>query len=274
MRIWLCGLLAACGGGGDSGPRPTTFGGDRPVDIKAPPSFDAGRDYPLIVALHGYGGNSFQHTAYFGLTKLVTDGEALMIAPDGIVDTGGRQFWNADPQCCDFGGKNPDDVGYIGKLVDDVLASWPVDRNRVFIIGHSNGGYMAYRMACERPDVITGIAGLAGAAASMRASCTPERSVNVLQIHGTLDDVVPYVSGEESVQQWSDHDGCTGPFVPGATFDLEAALPGNETRALAVACPTGVAVELWKIEGGSHIPNFGAGFTPTLWRWLQDHPRK
>ena len=72
---WVC-LLAACGGG-DSGPRPATFGGDRPTDLKVPPAFDDSRDYPLILALHGYSGNSFQHAAYFGLTKLVSDGEAL-----------------------------------------------------------------------------------------------------------------------------------------------------------------------------------------------------
>jgi len=267
-------LLVACGGSEDKGPRPTTFGETRPVDIKLPPGFDDGRDYPLIIALHGYGGNGFQHAAYFGLAKLVADNEALMLAPDGITDTGGRQFWNADPQCCDFGGKNPDDVGYIGKLIDDVIDAYPIDTKRVFIIGHSNGGYMAYRMACERPDVVTAIAGLAGAAASNPTSCTPERSVNVLHIHGTADATVPYSGASGSVQQWVTHDGCDATLTNGAMYDLENLIAGSETQAQSAGCPTGVAVELWKIEGGSHIPNFGPMFTPTLWQWLKDHPRK
>lgn len=275
---WVC-LLAACGGG-DSEPRPVTFGDDRPVDLRVPPDLDGGRDYPLVLALHGYGANGFVQAAYFGLPDLVADGEALLLAPDGTVDSTGKLFWNADPACCDFDGTNPDDVGYLGKLIDDVIASYPVDRSRVFVIGHSNGGFMAYRMACERADVITAIAGLAGGAASVPASCTPERAVHVLHIHGTADATVPYAPGglgagaEESVAQWAGHDGCDATLTAGATYDLEKSLPGSETQALAAACPPTVTVELWKVEGGSHIPNWGPAFTPTLWSWLTDHPRK
>ena len=276
---WLC-LLAACGGG-DSGPRPTTFGDDRPVDIKVPPAFDDSHDYPLIIGLHGFGSNGFTHAAYFGLTKIVSDGDALLLAPDGTLDNSGRQFWNADPACCDFDNKNPDDVGYLGKLIEDVIAAYPVDKSRVFVIGHSNGGFMAYRMACERPDLVTAIAGLAGAAASVPSSCTPARTVNVLHLHGTADATVPYAGGglggggaEGSVQQWAGHDGCGTTLTAGATYDLDTVTAGNETQALSAACPSGVAVELWKIEGAGHIPNWGPAFTPTLWQWLTDHPRK
>jgi polyhydroxybutyrate depolymerase len=267
---WLC-LVAACGGS-DSGPRPTTFGDTRPVDIKLPPTFDDSRDYPLILALHGYGGNSFQHAAYFGLTKLVSDGEAIMLAPEGTPDNGGRQFWNADSQCCDFNNKNPDDVAYLGKLIDDVIAAYPIDKSRVFVIGHSNGGYMAYRMACERPDVITAIAGLAGSATA-QTTCAPARSVNVLHMHGTVDAVVPYDVAEPSTQQWAGHDGCGATLTAGAMFDIEAAA-GTETQSLTAACPAGVTVELWKMTGAGHVPNFGPAFTPTMWTWLKDHARK
>ena len=269
MKLAWVALLVACGG--DSGPRPTTFGGDRPVDIKLPPAFDDSRDYPLILALHGYGGNSFQHTAYFGLTKLVSDGEAIMIAPDGLVDSINKQFWNADPACCDFGGKNPDDVAYLGKLLDDVIDAYPVDKSRVVVIGHSNGGYMAYRMACDRADVITAIAGLAGAASSNPAACVPAHSVNILHMHGTVDDTVPY--SEASVEQWAGKDGCTAALTAGATMDL-VSVDGSETQALTAGCPAGVTVEQWKMEGAGHIPNFSAQFTPTMWSWLTAHPRK
>jgi polyhydroxybutyrate depolymerase len=280
MRFIVCVFAVVACGGGDSGPRQMMFGTDaRPAILDVPPAFDDGRDYPLIVALHGYSGNGFQHAAYFGLSQLVDADEALMIAPDGTTDDGGRQFWNADPACCDFGGKNPDDVAYIGKLIDDVIAAWPVDTSRVVLVGHSNGHFMSYRMACERPDVITAIAGLAGAASSMPAACTPARSVNVLHIHGTDDDTVPYAGGnaqgaEASVQQWVMHDGCTPALTPGATYDLENSIAGNETQALAAGCPAGVAVELWRMDGAGHLPNWGPGFRTTLWQWLEDHPRK
>lgn len=274
MKLAWLGLLAACGSS-DSDPRPTTFGDARPVDIRVPPAFDDSREYPLIIALHGFTSNAFTHTAYFGLTKLVSEDQAIMLAPEGTTDALGRQFWNADPVCCDFTNKNPDDVGYLGKLIDDVLATYPVDRSRVFVIGHSNGGYMAYRMACERADVITAIASLAASASSQPTACKPERDVNILHMHGTADATVPYENNAEgSVLQWAGHDGCGTALTEGATFDLENVAAGSETQALAAACPPGVTVELWKLRGVGHIPNWSPAFTPTMWTWLTDHPRK
>src|SRR4051794_37148555 len=134
-------LLAACGG--SDGPRPITFGGDRPVDLKVPATLTPGKDYPLVVVLHGYGVNGFVQSAFFGTTTLPANDQALVLAPEGTVDSTGNQFWNADPACCDFGHTNVDDVAYIGGLIDDVMDAWPVDPKQVYVIGHSNGGYMA-----------------------------------------------------------------------------------------------------------------------------------
>ncbi|MBA3819151.1 MAG: hypothetical protein H0X17_09690 [Deltaproteobacteria bacterium] len=282
LGLALVGGSAGCGGdgGGDGAPRPTTFGGDRPVELDVPPTFDEGRTYPLILGLHGYGSSGFVHAAYFGLTKLVSDGEALLLAPDGTIDSGNRPFWNADPACCDFGNTNVDDVGYLGTLLDDVIASWPVDRTRVYVIGHSNGSFMAYRMACERADVITAIAGLAGVASSDPAACQPERPVNVLHIHGTADATVPFAGGSiggqgatGSVEQWARHDNCNPTRTAAGSLDLESSIPGAETVIEAAVCPPDRAVELWRVEGGSHVPSWGPTFTPTLWQWLVNHAR-
>lgn len=273
-------LLAACGD--DGGPRPTTFGGDRPVELKTPATLTDGKDYPLVVVLHGYGASGFVQSAYFNTSMLPGMDAALVLAPDGLVDASGKQFWNADAACCDFDGKKPDDVGYIGGLIDDVLASWPVDRKQVFIVGHSNGGFMAYRMACERADVIAAIAPLAGLASSDPAACNPSRPVNVLHMHGTADDTVPFgptsaigtVGALGSVAQWAGKNGCGTTRTPGSDIDLVPALAGAEThRSTETGCPAEGAVELWSIEGGSHIPAFGSSFLGTLMQWFTDHRR-
>ncbi len=275
-------LLAACGDGDDGGPRPTTFGGDRPVELKAPATLTDGKEYPLVVVLHGYGASGFVQSAYFNTSMLPGMDAALVLAPDGTVDASGKQFWNADPACCDFGGKNPDDVGYIGGLIDDVLATWPVDRKQVFIVGHSNGGFMAYRMACERADVIAAIAPLAGLASSDAAACKPSRPVNVLHMHGTADDTVPYgptsaigtVGALGSVAQWAAKNGCGATRTPGSDVDLVPTIAGAEThRSTETDCPAEGAVELWAIEGAGHVPAFGSSFLGTLMQWFTDHRR-
>jgi polyhydroxybutyrate depolymerase len=263
-------LCAACGG--DPAERPRSFGGERPVTLQVPAQLDERREYPLVLVLHGYSANGFVQQAYFGLPDLVARGEAFLLAPEGTVDLGGRQFWNADPVCCDFDRIGPDDVAYLGRLIEDVMESWPIDPGAVFAIGHANGGFMSYRLACERADLFAGILVLAGHAVSL--PCQPARPVSVLHVHGTLDDFISYAGAAPSVTQWAGLDGCSGARARGADLDLEAGLAGAETRTESTGgCPAGVAVDLWTLEGGGHIPSLGPAFTPTAWQWLTDHRR-
>ncbi len=281
--LLLLTVVSACGGGEDTPTRPLTFGGARPVDLKVPMELTAGKKYPLYLVLHGFGATGFTQSAYFGVSNLPGADAALVLAPDGTPNSTGRQFWNADPACCDFEGQKPDDVAYLGTLLDDVLETWPVDPNQVFVLGHSNGGFMAYRLACERADVIAAIGSLAGLASSNAATCQPSRAVNVLQMHGTSDATVPYAAGgsgigtvgaEGSVTQWGTHNGCAATRTAGPTLDLENGVPGAETHPhTTTGCPTNGAADLWEMQGAGHIPNWGPTFTPTLVQWFTDHRR-
>jgi polyhydroxybutyrate depolymerase len=274
-------LLAACGAD-ESGPRVKTFGGDRPADLQTPATLTEGKQYPLIVLLHGYGASGFVQTAYFHLRTLLDADAALFIAPDGTTDAGGKQFWNADPDCCDFANTGVDDVAYLGGLVDDIVAEWPVDKNEVFFLGHSNGGYMSYRMACERADAISAIVSLAGNAASVPANCNPSRPVSVLHMHGTADTTVPYTGGTTfgsvgavaSVEQWASHDGCGTTRSATVTLDLDTTVGGAETHGETTAdCPTKTSVDLWTLEGSTHLPIFDQPVATTLLDWMVAHKR-
>lgn len=278
----VVGMVVACGGGTDE-PPPRLFGGDRPAELETPTTLTDGKQYPLVLVLHGFGANGFAQAAYLGLSDLPARDEAFVIAPDGTPNSTGRLFWNADPACCDFDGQNPDDVAYLGGLIDDVVAAWPVDPAAVYVVGHSNGGFMAYRLACERADVIAAIAPLAGLAASNAAGCVPSRPVHVLHLHGTADATVPYTAGgtgigtvgaEGSVGQWAAHNGCGTTRTAGELLDLESSVAGAETQPHTTdGCPADGAVELWRMEGAGHIPIWGPSFTPTLVQWFLDHRR-
>lgn len=265
--------LAACGS--DPAPRPMTFGGDRPTQLQVPASFDPTKTYPLLVVLHGYGASGFVQESYFGLKALPDAGQAFVLAPDGLIDSMDHPFWNADPACCDYDMTHPDDVGYLGGLIDSVSAAWPVDPGAVLVLGHSNGAYMAYRMACDRADVVTNIIAVAGAAASDAATCVPHQPVEVLHIHGTTDTEVPYVPiANDSVAQWVEHDGCAATRTAGPDLDLDYSIAGAETHtATADGCPAGIAVELWTMEGASHLPNLDASFAPRMFQYLLAHRR-
>ncbi len=226
------------------------------------------------MVLHGYSASGFVQEAYFGVKAEVTAGRAFVVAPDGLVDSQGHEYWNADPGCCDFDHTNVDDSGYLRGILDDVRAAYP-SIDRVWLIGHSNGGYMSYRMACDHADIVDDILVLAGDAATDPSVCNPVKPVEVLHLHGDQDVTVPYATtAMRSVDQWAVHDGCGTSFRAGTTYDLDASLPGAETSSqIAEGCPAGIDLELWTIAGAGHVPNLTASFEPTAVQWFLDHPR-
>lgn len=277
---WI--FLAACGGGTDAPTdRPMTFGGDRPVQLQVPPDFSDDRDYPVVMILHGYGVSGFIQQTFLGLTELADTHDVLVLAPDGTLDGTGKPFWNAGERWC-AATACPDDAGYLGGVLDDVIATWPVDETRVSLVGHSNGHFMSYRMMCDRADVVTAIAGLAGLGPV--DPCMPSQPVHALHMHGTADAVVPYGGGDwggvtvpsavESVAQAAARNGCTGAPTAGEPKDLDSQLPGAETAvAVTGGCPADGAADLWTLEGAGHVPSFSPAFVPELTAWLDAHAR-
>jgi polyhydroxybutyrate depolymerase len=264
--------------------RPTRFGGERIVDLQVPAGFDDDRRYPLALVLHGYSINGFLERGFLGMAALTTSGDAFVLAPNGLPDGEGKPFWNADPACCDFDGLAPDDVGFLTTLVDEVTAVWPIDRDRVFLIGHANGGFMAYRLACEQAARFPRIVVIAGAASLDPAACAPAQPVSVLHLHGTADPEFPYEGGGlfgatpdspgavASTERWAAYGGCGATrSSAGADVELDDVVTGPETRREAYdGCPAGTCVELWSQVGSDHLPVMARTFVPTVWPWLAE----
>ncbi|MCB9639247.1 MAG: alpha/beta hydrolase fold domain-containing protein [Myxococcales bacterium] len=263
----------------------TVFGGARPATLKVPKSYDAQKTYPLIVVLHGYGATGPLQSSYMGMDILVEKAGVLLIAPDGMKDPTGKQYWNATDACCDFANSGVDDVAYIRGLIEEIKQSYQVDPKRVFLVGHSNGGFMSYRMACEAADLIAGIVSLAGATYANDASCSPSQAIHVLQVHGTNDTTISYTGGVllttsfpgavDTVTKWGKYNKCQGTLVETqASFDFDGLLVGSETKeAQFGSCPAGGDVRLWTIQGGAHIPALTENFSTEVWKWMQDHAK-
>ncbi len=164
--------------------------------------------------------------------------------PDGTVNRKGDHFWNATDACCDMDRSAVDDSGYIKALIDEIGSRYRVDPKRVFLVGHSNGGYMSYRMACDHADRIAALVSIAGATWQDSARCKPQAPVSVLQVHGTADAEVPYEGGpgfpgaRETVARWAALDGCS-PEIDRSSppLDIDDVLPGAETTISHGASP-------------------------------------
>jgi polyhydroxybutyrate depolymerase len=240
----------------------------------------------LVVLLHGYGSSGAVADGYMKLSQLAQQQGFLLAAPDGTVDARGQRFWNATDACCNREGREVDDVGYLSALIDEVKAVHGVDAGRVFVIGHSNGGFMAHRLACERADRVAGIVSLAGATWKSPQRCSPTRPVSVLQVHGTDDQVIRYAGGEhapgatpypsamETVRLWAQKNGCGSTLSSGSARRDLLEPAGAETREDDFeGCPAGGGVSLWSMENGSHVPALREGFAAALYGWLSAHAR-
>ncbi|HET7502057.1 MAG TPA: hypothetical protein VFK02_13665 [Kofleriaceae bacterium] len=271
VRALIVVGLAACGTS-TSQPRPRTFGGDRPAELEVPEVLQSNRRLPLVVVLHDYGTDGATEEDYFNLENFSRSDVGFLIAPEGMTDSQGKQFWNADPTCCDRDHQNPDDVGYVGNLIDQIRIAWPIDPKATMVIGYGNGGSMAYRLACERADVVSNVVVLS--APMITTPCTPTSPVNVLHIHGTADTITPYTAAGQSVQQWGVFDHCATSRTTGSPMDIDDAIAGNETLTESVSgCPAGISVELWTIESGTHTPSLATQFGATMQAWLSSHHR-
>ena len=166
-------------------------GVERTYTIRVPRIADSTRALPLVVALHGRGGNGERMVRWSGFDAKAEVEGFLLVAPDG---TGDPRGW--------YTGFVPggaiDDVGFIGALIDTVAHRYPVDRDRVYVTGHSNGGVLAHRVAADLSTRIAAGAAVAGAigvrsgdgrTTSIEA---PRAPVPMLIIHGDADDIVPY----------------------------------------------------------------------------------
>src|SRR5262245_31050828 len=130
--------------GGSAGDGP--IGGDRPVEVFVPSSYEEGTPTALVLLLHGYTASRNQQELYFQIEPQAEARGFLYAHPDGTKDTGGSQFWNATDACCDLYNSGVDDSGYLAMVIEQIKAKYTVDAKRVFLAGHSNGGFMSYRM--------------------------------------------------------------------------------------------------------------------------------
>ena len=259
----------------------------RPYDIHLPADYAPARPVPVVLAIHGGGGNSraAARTTCPGGDIDSPDCLHAMAGREGVAvvypnGTGARllaklRTWNAGGgaegwQCvsgraCKDG---VDDIAYFRALLAD-LARWiAVDPRRVYATGLSNGGAMSHRLACQMAERIAAIAALGGENQyATTAACAPRRPVPVLQIHGTADpcwryeggkaacaqrDDMQKISVEASMRIWAAINGCAS---------ARAAQPASQPMASEAHIRTEripwagcrADTELIRVVGGGHV---------------------
>jgi polyhydroxybutyrate depolymerase len=278
----------ACSAGGGSvqsppppGPsvshRQLTFAGQtRGYRLYAPATADRARRLPLVLVLGGVGDSADSMANATGFDREADAGGFIVVYAEGV-----RLNWAAGFCCSGPDSNSVDDVGFFNHLLDQLESVLPVDPSRIYATGVSAGAMMAYRLACEDANRIAGIGSVAGT--MLFATCHPTRPVSVIEIHGTVDPLVPFDGGEVSppgvatqpvpsatalAQHWAVLDSCANPLA------VQTQPP--VTTSTWASCAAGTGVRLIAIEGGGHTwfaTGFGAAngavdATHEIWSYL------
>jgi polyhydroxybutyrate depolymerase len=264
--VFFCLLVVSCSNSDELGPirkfrdyqSMRVDGRTRTFLLNLPPEYYSGAGhFPLVIAMHGTGGDAYQFEHDYAFTKLANDKEFVVAYPEGVRGNGllGIRTWNAG-YCCDYASKNDvDDVKFIRELIDQLIDRYHIDPKRVYLTGMSNGGMMAYRMACEVSNLIAAIATVSCSMVTGQ-DISPSQPMPVLHLHSELDVKVPYEGGiglggyyfppiDSVLNVWSVANGCTsGPQL----------LVDNEDYLLTEweNCANNVVIQYYLTKDGGH----------------------
>ncbi len=207
---------------------------------------------PTIVVLHGQSGTGLRARRNLGLEDLKSPGVAVVYldAIDGHWDVGDA--------------RSQRDAQFVRDTVAKLIADGVTDRRRVFLVGASTGGMLAYRVACADPAMFAGVAVLiSNMTAADAPNCKPSAPVALMSIAGVADPVTPYAGGKANLSDFKDElvsvDASLAPFrqAAGCGQKTSAELPDrdpNDGSRVFVDKWAGCKrpIELVRIEGGGH----------------------
>ncbi len=286
----ICSIIAACG----KQHKPSgsqRFSGSIIVDeqtrtynIVLPSNYNEQQNFSMIIGMHGGASNAEQFESNSQLTDKANAEGFIIVYPNG---TGRLQTWNGGRCCGSAATENVDDIKFISMLIDKLTAEYKIDPKRIYATGHSNGGIMSYRLACELSNKIAAIAPNASTM-EMITPCMPSRAVPILHMHSKLDENVPYEGGygvgisnayfyplDSVFTVWASNNGCNP--VP------QTIVKDNYTEKKWVDCDGNAVIDYYLTNDGSHSwPGAGGSLTGNpsstainandlLWEFFKNH---
>jgi polyhydroxybutyrate depolymerase len=236
----------------------------REYKLVLPRNYNPEFTYPLAIGLHGVGGTASSIRTLMKLESGLTP--SIMAYPQGLsLGVGTSSAWNAGTCCEPATILQPNDVRFISRLIDNIQTQLRVDKSRVWAIGFSNGGMMAYRLACEISEQITGVG--VGSGSLAVGTCTPARKFSVIHIHGELDEDVPLNGGGPYRTQSATYSVDSVANAVGCTND--AAKASANTRVWQ--CPDSMEMKLVVDTNQGH--DWNNNWTDIMAQFLHSHPR-
>ena len=226
-------------------------GVNREYVLHVPDSYNDSFSVPVVLNFHGFSGDAYQYMNEADMRILSESQNFILIYPQGL-DLDGEPHWNA----CPNGGDNKsdvDDFGFIETLIEEISSNYNIDLERIYAVGYSNGGMMAYGLANHKSELIAAVASVSGA----MLDCTGPVShpMPIIHLHGTDDLDLPYNgnnnynSVQNTLDYWINFNNTNKEpivnFDNNGEIEIEHYVYDNGNNS--------VSVEHYKYIGGYHI---------------------
>lgn len=265
----------------------------RTYELFVPESYDADTPTPLVMVLHGASGTGARSQSWLGFDEVAKAENFIVVYPDGLYNN-----WDFGAGLLTPDGMiDVDDVGYLTHVVETLQADYNIDPARVFVAGMSNGAVMAYRLACEAPDIFQAVAGVAAGIFTMAVQNCGQ-PISVLFIQGSEDRIIPWdgtilegqyvgLSAADSLSFWTQLNGCntlTDAVIQTTLPDTDKE-DGSMVRHISVAdCAENTQVQFYAVVGGGHTwpghrfdvemelgaLNMDMDATQVIWGWFNE----
>ncbi len=257
-------------------------GHEREHLVFIPDDYTDSKMYPLMIILHGYGGVPQGIMEYTRFNQVGNTYDFLIVYPGGIPN------WNSG---IGDNSNNPtpdvNDVGYIDALIDKLSNSYRIDSSKIYATGFSNGGFMAYKLACQLSHRIAAVASVSGVmSTSILENCNPSRAIPVLQIHGTkdiwvfIDGLKEWLSVDETLRSWINFNNCDSSDMT-VLPDLDPTDNCTIEKYRYINCTNNSKVVYYKIIDGGHTwpgswpeayqnTNFDINASIEIWNFFKD----
>jgi polyhydroxybutyrate depolymerase len=219
-----------------------------------PDADNAAASARFVLFAHGYGATAESLKDGLPIEQWANDHGFTAILPKALENPreadGGRTSWNAEV-CCAFGDTERDDLAFFGSLVEDLRDVHSDKVAQIYLIGFSNGGFLAEHLGCRQPGWFDGVSSIGGSSSVDNDTCETDSDLRVHRVTGAADERIKASGGETPLgtyrsfdddwSQWSSHLQCEEP---------------EETEDYAVSCRTSAcergAVRFCLVEGLRH----------------------
>ena len=239
-------------------------------------SYSEDQEYPMVIYLHSWGWTAEHDMEVTQLNQVADNNDFIVVYPSAV-----GLVWNSG-----IGDRvareTPDvnDVGFIDLLIDTVGTSYNLNLDRIYATGWSNGGFMAYKLACQLSHRIAAVAPVSGVLSTTTLEeCNPLRPVPVLHIHGTRDSNVPidgykgWNSVDQTLSYWVTFNNCTKTKTT-KVKDLDKTDDLTVEKTSYSDCANNSNVVFFKRIGGGHswpVAVHGIVASEEVWNFFKDY---